>query len=184
MKLSKYTLEAVIEGMMPEVRHIAQKFFIAGGSVDDLCQEGLIGLIDGIDKYDEERGDVDSEAFKAFVLMCAKRQILDAIKKANSKKNMALNTSISLSAEDIEAIGESSIELVHPLTPEEIIIEQFEKEEQVSTISINLSGFEQEVLDLYLEGLKQSEIANKLDKSTKSIDNTLQRIKNKIKGKN
>lgn len=184
MKLSKDTLEAVIESMMPEVRHIAQKFFMAGGSVDDLCQEGLIGLIDGIDRYDETRGDINSDAFKAFVLMCAKRQILDAIKKANSKKNMALNTSISLSAEDIEAIGESGIELIHPLTPEEIIMEQFEKEEHASTISINLSGFEQEVLDLYLEGLKQSEIAKKLDKNIKSIDNTLQRIKNKIKGKN
>ncbi|MBP3630413.1 MAG: sigma-70 family RNA polymerase sigma factor [Clostridia bacterium] len=184
MKLSKEELESVVEMLLPEVKKISQKFFIAGGNSDDLCQEGLIGLVDGIERYDENRGGIESESFKAFVLMCAKRQILDAIKKANSKKNMALNTSISLSAEDVEALGESGMELIHPLTPEEIVMELFEKEETATTISINLSSFEQEVLNLYLEGMKQSEIAEKLDKSIKSIDNTLQRIKNKIKGKN
>ena len=184
MKLSNEKLESVVEMLLPEVRKIAQKFFIAGGNSDDLCQEGLIGLVDGIEKYDESRGDVDSESFKAFVLMCAKRQILDAIKKANSKKNLALNTSISLSAEDVEALGESGMELIHHLTPEEIMMEMFDKEETASAISINLSSFEQVVLNLYLEGMKQSEIAEKLDKTVKSIDNTLQRIKNKIKGKN
>ena len=184
MKLSNDKMERVIEELLPEVRKIAQKFFIAGGSSDDLCQEGLIGLVDGIEKYDESRGDIESDAFKAFVLMCAKRQILDAIKKANSKKNMALNNSISLSAEDVESFGESGMELIHSLTPEEIVMDRFEKEETASSISINLSSFEKDVLNLYLEGLKQSEIAEKLDKTTKSIDNTLQRIKNKIKGKN
>lgn len=184
MKLSNERLESVIESLLPEVKKIAQRFFISGGNADDLCQEGLIGLVDGIGKYDESRGDENSESFKAFVLMCAKRQILDAIKKANSKKNMALNNSISLSAEDIEAMGESGIELIHSLTPEEIVLDQFEKEETASTISINLSSLEQSVLDMYLEGLKQSEIAGALNKSIKSIDNTLQRIKNKIKGKN
>ena len=97
---------------------------------------------------------------------------------------MALNTSISLSVEDVEAVGESGMELIHPLTPEEIIMERFEKEETTTTILLKLSKFEQEVLDLYLEGLKQSAIAQKLEKSPKSIDNTLQRIKNKLKGKN
>ena len=46
-----------------------------------------------------------------------------------------------------------------------------------------LSKFEKTVLNLYLEGCKQSEIALQLNKSIKSVDNTLQRIKNKIKGK-
>lgn len=184
MKLSNEKLEQVIESLTPEVKKIAQRFFLVGGNSDDLCQEGLIGLVDGIDKYDETRGDIESESFKAFVLMCAKRQILDAIRKANSQKNMALNTSISLSVEDVEAVGESGMELIHPLTPEEIIMERFEKEETTTTILLKLSKFEQEVLDLYLEGLKQSAIAQKLEKTPKSIDNTLQRIKNKLKGKN
>ena len=184
MKLSSERKEIVIESLMPEVKKIAQKFFMVGGSVEDLCQEGLIGLLDGIDKYDESRGDTESNAFKAFVLLCARRQILDAIEKANSKKNWALNNSISLSAEDVEEKGESSMELVRPLTPEEIVLDRFEKEEQASSIIINLSGFEQNVLNLYLEGLKQSQIANLLNKTPKSIDNTIQRIKNKIKGKN
>ena len=44
-----------------------------------------------------------------------------------------------------------------------------------------LSDFEKLVLNHYLSGEKQSEIANNLSKSVKSIDNTLQRIKAKLK---
>ena len=49
---------------------------------------------------------------------------------------------------------------------------------------LNLSEFERKVLDLYLEGQKQSEIAVILERPVKSIDNTLQRIKTKLKRNN
>ena len=111
--------------------------------------------------------------------MCAKRQILDAIKKANSKRNLPLNSSVSintdsyLEADEIYDIAQ---------TPEELVIKKDEAKEQLFSIEIKLSEFEKQVLDLYLEGLKQSAIAQKLGKSNKSIDNTLQRIKNKLRG--
>ena len=44
-----------------------------------------------------------------------------------------------------------------------------------------LSDQEMQVLNHYLAGEKQSEIAKRLNKSVKSIDNTLQRIKAKLK---
>jgi RNA polymerase sporulation-specific sigma factor len=44
-----------------------------------------------------------------------------------------------------------------------------------------LSAFEKQVLGHYLAGEKQSEIAQNLDRDVKSIDNTLQRIKSKLK---
>ena len=40
---------------------------------------------------------------------------------------------------------------------------------------------EKEVLPLYLEGLSYSEIAERLGKQAKSIDNTVQRIRDKVK---
>ena len=48
------------------------------------------------------------------------------------------------------------------------------------TISELLSPLENEVMSLFLEGLDYREIAIKLGKSPKSIDNALQRIKNKL----
>ncbi len=43
-----------------------------------------------------------------------------------------------------------------------------------------LSELEQQVLVLYLEGRSYNEISSLLNRSTKSIDNALQRIKRKL----
>ena len=46
---------------------------------------------------------------------------------------------------------------------------------------INLSSFEKKVLHLYIKGLNYIEIAQKLKKQPKSIDNALGRIKIKLR---
>ena len=43
-----------------------------------------------------------------------------------------------------------------------------------------LSGFEQEVLNAYLDGKSYQEIAEALGRHVKSIDNALQRVKRKL----
>ncbi len=182
MKIQEDELNRVISERLADVTVIAKKYFISGGSEDDLIQEGLIGLIDGINAFDEKYGDINSESFKSFILMCAKRQILDAIKMDNGKKNSALNNSISLN-EGFEKNQESGVQNVRIQTPEEIVMDKLEQEEATKSIFIKLSENEKSVLELYLSGCKQSEIAVQLNKSIKSIDNTLQRIKNKIKGR-
>lgn len=48
-------------------------------------------------------------------------------------------------------------------------------------IDRELSSFEKQVLDLYLTGMKYSQIAKVLGRDDKSTDNALQRIKAKLK---
>ncbi len=182
MEIQVEELEKIIADKLPDIKRIANKYFITGGSLDDLVQEGMIGLIDGIRSYDPSHGELGSKNFDSFILMCAKRQILDAIKKDNSQKNRVLNNSISLN-DGFEKGQETGKEVVRVDTPEDIVINRLSQEERENSISIMLSKFEKTVLNLYLEGCKQSEIALQLNKSIKSVDNTLQRIKNKIKGK-
>ena len=43
-----------------------------------------------------------------------------------------------------------------------------------------LSGLEQDVLNAYLDGKSYQEIADKLGRHVKSIDNALQRVKRKM----
>ena len=45
----------------------------------------------------------------------------------------------------------------------------------------HLSTFENEVLTLYLDGNNYQQIGEKMNKSSKSIDNALQRIKGKVR---
>lgn len=171
-------LEKFIKLYAEDVRNIARKFYISDGSIDDLYQEGLIGLAQGFETYDKSHGEVGGPAFKSFILMCAKRQIIDAVKKSNSKRNLPMTNFVSLSADDfVETPG-----LSHSLeeTFEEKIINKVSESDNAEIV-LGLSELEIQVLNLYLEGSKQSEIAKELNKSVKSIDNTLQRIKTKLK---
>ena len=56
-----------------------------------------------------------------------------------------------------------------------------EREKEISKfIEENLSAKEKEVFKLYLNGLSYSEIAGRLNQSTKSIDNAISRTKKKL----
>ena len=48
-------------------------------------------------------------------------------------------------------------------------------------IEKELSGFEKQVLDLYITGMSYNQIARVLGKDGKSTDNALQRIKAKLR---
>ena len=50
-----------------------------------------------------------------------------------------------------------------------------------SEIVKNLSDYEKKVLTLYLKGLKYKEMSFALGKDIKSVENSLTRIKNKLK---
>ena len=65
-------------------------------------------------------------------------------------------------------------------SPEVLVLARESKEELYSTFLQCLSKFEIKVLDLYLDGLSYREIADKLGKSAKSIDNAVQRIRHKL----
>ena len=177
--------ENLIRSYSGIIRGICRKYYLVGGSQEDLFQEGMIGLFEAYKGFDKSKGDYTSDAFRTFAIVCIKRQILDAIKHANTKKNMPLNNYVSFTREDYlnddntldEAMAylESSDALLEAVIDKESFDEKFEY-----AIS-NLSAYEQKVIKLYLEGLPNSEIALALDKDAKSIYNCIERIKHKIR---
>lgn len=165
------------------VRKRVRKLFLIGGDKDDLIQEGMIGLYKAIRDYNPDK----ENSFYSFADLCIARQIYTAIKASNRQKNIPLNTYISFYSpifleENIE--GQESFINVLPadtkLNPEELVIDK----ESVNMIEYELgrrlSSLEQEVMDLYLEGCNYLEIAQQLDRTPKSIDNAIQRIKGKL----
>ena len=65
--------------------------------------------------------------------------------------------------------------------PLENILKEEKLQELIDNIANALSDAEYEVYTLMINGLKYDEIATLLDKNLKQVDNTIQRVKNKIK---
>ena len=163
------------------VRICARPLFLAGGDSEDLIQEGTFGLLSAIRNYDP----ADGASFKTYAEHCIRMRLLSAIKSASRLKHVPLNDGISLEelSEDPGADISTFPELIR-YNPEELILAEESREELNAACSRCLSRFEIKVLDLYLEGLSYREIADRLCKDAKSIDNAVQRIRRKLAREN
>lgn len=164
------------------VRQKAKAMYLLGGENDDLIQEGMIGLFKAVRDYDTSQ----ETSFSSFANLCISRQMYTAIKLSQRKKHMPLNSYVSLYEQKDEAVEEKQPPLIEQLqtekenNPEELFLdkEYFQMIEQ--KLKKRLSDLESRVLHLHLMGEDYRSIAKLLDKSPKSIDNALQRIKTKM----
>ena len=158
------------------VRRKARLMYLPGADQEDLIQEGMIGLFKAIQNYQPDR----EASFQTFAGLCIDRQLYSAVQNSNRQKHLPLNTYISLSNEEesehLEGSWDSRTE-----DPESIVIDQESTRNLELKISKALSPMENKVLDLYLKGKGYVEIGGILNKSPKSVDNALQRIRSKIR---
>ena len=164
----------ILEKYKPLVKKRARLYYLEGGDHEDLLQEGMIGLLKAVREYDKGR----ESSFPSYAALCVNHQMLSAIEAAGRKKHKVLNESVSL-----EAMGDDFNEKSGAVDydPETLLVEREAANELRSSIYKSLSAMEKSVLELYLEGLDYRQIAHQLEKSEKSIDNALQRIKGKVK---
>lgn len=166
------------------VRKKAKALFLIGGDKDDLIQEGMIGLYKAIRDYKESR----DNTFYNFADLCISRQIYSAINASNRKKNIPLNTYVSLYTPAYNESNDmdekpSLVDLMYESkssNPEELIIDKESTSMLEYELVRHLSDFEQGVLELYLEDNSYLQIADILKKDPKSIDNAIQRIRTKL----
>ena len=152
------------------VEAIAMKYIASPLEKDDLVQEGMIGLLAAIRSYNSNKG----TKFSTYASRCIDNSIKSALNKLSRLKDIPQKNLIALeediydsqfglSAED-EYLAKESV-----LALKDILYE-------------GLSRFENEVLGLYIMGCSYNEIADKLGKNTKAIDNAIQRIRKKLTG--
>lgn len=162
------------------VRYKAGLYFLPGADREDLIQEGMIGLFKAITEFDSSR----NPQFRSFANLLVKRQILTAIKTSQRQKHLPLNGYISLHGTRTNSEGEPSIlETLREKSdegPEAKLIAEEALKLMESKIEERLSFLEWKVLMHYLEGLSYQEISVEMNRSVKSIDNALQRIKKKL----
>ena len=144
----------------------------------DLYQEGLLGLTNAIKTFDQSK----EASFFTYANICIKTKIQTAIRNSSSKKNIALNQSVSLdnlinseTANYYDIICDSKNDI------SERLLKQEEQQQLFNKVEECLTPFEKQVLKLKTNSYSNDEIATKLQKDKRSIENAINRIRNKYK---
>ena len=109
-----------------------------------------------------------------------------AIKAATRKKHLPLNNYVSLDKSAYSNSESTDSTLVETLVlpkisnPEEIILDREEYRNFGQKLEKTLTELERKVLVLFRRDKSYAEIAETLGKSTKSVDNAIQRVKKQV----
>ena len=166
--------EALVSEYAQLVRACARPYFLAGGDGEDLIQEGMLGLLSAVRTFDPAKG----VKFATYAEFCVRRRIYSAIRSASGYKHTPLNSYISLESPQLD---ESNTQNAYFLRdPEDFVIARESVGEVEKLLYGALSRFESSVLELYLEGMSYKDMAARLEKTSKSVDNAVQRIRRKL----
>lgn len=171
MNIDSNYINELCEKHTPMIHAIASNLFIKGASKDDLIQEGYIGMIKGIKNYSEDSG----ASFESFIFMCARRNMLTAIKKMTSIKSSMIGQVST--EEDVYSFyyDESA-----PCAEDSMAMKDLLKRIDNEKADI-FSSSEQAVLNLMLQSMSYSEISDVLNIPKKTADNAVQRVKKKLR---
>ena len=173
--------EKIYDYCEPQIKYLIKKYlnFAIKCGIDpkDFEQEALLAYSNALKSYDENK----DAGLKTFVSLCVERRLIKVITQAKNYKNKSIGNNLSLEYEYIPGVFLKDLLADNDSDP----LIKFSEEDYFNQIKIKikyvLSDFEYLVFEHLMEGLNYMEIAKKLDKSPKQIDNTLQRIKKKIK---
>mgnify|MGYP000011272961 FL=1 len=161
--------EALIRQYRNVVEAIAVKYINSPLEYDDIIQEGMIGLLAAIKTFNNSKG----AQFKTYAQTCINNSIQTALRKFNRQKDIPIGSVIEYAEEEIPE--ENGV-----ISAEDYYIAGESVSMLANTLKENLSEYENEVLRLHIVGCNYSEIAKRLSKTPKSVDNALQRIKKKL----
>ena len=149
---NEFAIDYIVNKYKNFVRAKARSYFLVGADREDIIQEGMIGLYKATRDFKHDK----LASFRAFAELCITRQIITAIKSATRQKHAPLNSYISLNkpvyTEDSERTLIEMLSSTKITNPEDLIISQEEL----------------------------NDMAEVTDRSVKSIDNALQRVKRKL----
>lgn len=166
--------EALVTRYHRLVRVITRPYFLAGGDSDDLIQEGMMGLIKAVREFNCSK----EASFRTFAEVCIRNRVFSALRAAAREKHSPLNQSISFETPFFDS-GAGAALTGRSADPEELYILRENAERDLFQINQQLSPLERRVLSLYLDGMTCAEMAKRLGRPVKSVENAVQRIRRK-----
>lgn len=150
-------------------------------SVDltELRQEALVGFSDALVCFDQNK-DVN---LQTFISLCVERRVRNYVRKADTYKNKILKSAYSLDAPSGDPAGTPLVERIgsNNNDPGKTLEEVENIKNLKKQIDELLSPGEKEVYELLINDFSYEDIASILNKDVKSIYNTVQRLRQKIR---
>ncbi|WP_428013713.1 sigma-70 family RNA polymerase sigma factor [Athalassotoga sp.] len=168
----KEAADFIVEQFYPMVVKIAGQYYGQWSDQDDLIQNGLVGLIKAIYYYKE-----DKSTFSTFAWKSVDSEMKSFLTYLNRRKHKILTDSLKVDL----LLEEESEDKSPDIGYEPALIDEYLYEDLMSAISSVLNEDEFELFKMYMQDESYKEIADRIGKNTKYVDNTIQKIKRKIK---
>lgn len=159
----------IVSRYLKLVRLCAARYKNIGLEIDDLSQEGLIGLMSAVKTYNKYCG----TSFKTYARLCIDRSMISAAKSVIAKKRVPACLLQSLN-DDGEMLSGS-------VDPAAAVIAKEDLNIFLKKACKVLSPLEYNVLNEYLAGLSYKEISEKMRISVKTVDNAMRRVRHKLR---
>lgn len=162
----------IIESILNKYKRV---FYALNIELEEVRQEANLAFSYAIYNYDEKK----DASLNTFITLCVERKVRKVIKSKETMKSKVQSETISLNNNDkldIENLyGDETYEPSKKIENIDMLKYINKKVKDL------LSQKELEVYNLLLQGLTYQEIAITLNKTPKQIDNTIQRIRIKLK---
>ena len=171
-----YKYKFIIDILLKKYQHWLSALKI---DYQELYSECTVGFSDALYSFQEDK----DSSLPTFITLCVERRLNGVIRKYSRDKYKIMQDSYSLDF----IYDDSNGSLIETLSDEnntdplKNMAEQEEYDELIKEIKTILTNKEYEVFVLKSRGFDYQEIAHILNKNPKQIDNTIQRIKTKIK---
>ena len=136
---------------------------------EDLIQEGMIAFLAAVSQYNEQ----SNAKFSTYSAQCMRNAMLTAQKKAMAKKRSGDSISLDLVEGENFLPAENS-------DPQQIFAGREALSNLRELLNTALSNYERKALLMYLSGDSYRQIADKLNKTEKSVENALGRARKKL----
>ena len=160
----------IIKSILNKYRRV---FLALNIDLEEARQEANLAFSYAIYNYNEDR----DTSLNTFVTLCVERRIRAVIKSKETMKSKVQSETISLNSDNFleNTIADFQYEPCKK-------IENIDMLKYInSKVKDLLSDKEKEVYNLLLQGMDYQEIAINLNKTPKQVDNTIQRIRIKLK---
>jgi RNA polymerase sigma factor (sigma-70 family) len=154
--------DQIVKDYYPLVKSIVNKYRNYGIPGEDLEQEGLIGLLEALDHFDESKG----TKFSTYATYWIKKKIIQALNKENKLKisgSEILEETISDEAPAVEDQKENEIRFPRdfPQPEKQVLTLLFKSQLSLKEIAVAMDLTREKVRQLKEKGLRRLKAAGK-----------------------